>query len=154
MISVKDMLIAEKKAMEFGVSEAVLMENAGSNALCVIEKKISLKNKKILVFCGTGNNAGDGLVLARHALMHGAHVSVYFAKKPGVLRSETTRKNYTILKALSSMGHKVKFYIEKFPEAKYDILVDALLGTGVRDNVSEEYAKIIKKFNAIKGIKQ
>ncbi|UCC91512.1 MAG: NAD(P)H-hydrate epimerase [Candidatus Aenigmatarchaeota archaeon] len=153
MISVKKMREIEHKAKEIEIPEAIMMENAGANVARILNGKIGLKGKKILVFCGTGNNAGDGLVFARHSLIHGAEVDVYFVKNPEVLRSETTRRNYAILHSLKSMGHHVRFHIEKFPKVKADILVDALMGTGLRDVVSEEYAKAINRFNESGGFK-
>lgn len=153
MITVEKMREVEKKAQEMGVPECILMENAGANAARIVMKKKGLKGKKLLVFCGTGNNAGDGLVFARHALIHGADVSVYFAKDPKVLRTETTRRNYAVLSELKPVGCRVRFYVEKLPKGKYDILVDALLGTGIKSDVSEEYAKAIEKFNSMRGFK-
>ena len=153
MISVEKMREIENKVKEIGVSEAIMMENAGANVARILNEKLGLNGKKVLVFCGTGNNAGDGLVFARHSLIYGAKVDVYLVKNPEVLRSETTRRNYAIIHSLKSMGHHVRFHIEKLPKVKADILVDALLGTGLKDVVSEEYAKIIKKFNESGGFK-
>jgi NAD(P)H-hydrate epimerase len=93
------------------------------------------------------------LVFARHALIQGADVSLYLAKDPKVLRTETTRRNYAVLSELKSIGHSVRFYIEKLPKGNFDILVDALLGIGIKKDVSDEYAKIIKEFNNMKGFK-
>ena len=153
MVSVKNIREVEKKAVEMGISEAIMMENAGANVARILNEKIGLNGKKVLVFCGTGNNAGDGLVFARHSLIHGAKVDVYFVKDPEVLRSETTRRNFGILGNLKSLKKPVKFYVEKIPGIKHDILVDALLGTGLKDVVSEEYVKVIEKFNESKGFK-
>lgn len=153
MISVKKMREIEHKAKEMGIPEGIMMENAGANVARVLNEKIGLNGKKVLVFCGTGNNAGDGLVFARHSLVHGAKVDVYFIKDPEILRSETTRRNFGILGNLKSLKKPVKFYVEKIPRIKYDILVDALLGTGLKDVVSEEYVKVIKRFNSMEGYK-
>ncbi len=153
MISVKKMKEIENKAKEIGISEAIMMENAGANVARILNEKIGLEGKHILVFCGTGNNAGDGLVFARHSLVYGAKVDVYFVKRPEVLRSEVTRRNFAILHSLKSMGFRVKFHTEKIPKVKADILMDALLGTGLKNVVSEEYAKVIKKFNESEGFK-
>lgn len=153
MISVKRIREIEKKAEEMGISEAIMMENAGANIARILNEKIGLSRKKVLLFCGTGNNAGDGLVFARHSLIYGAKVGVYFLKDPKVLRSEVTRRNFGILGNLKSLGKPVKFYIERIPRMKYDILVDALLGTGIKEMVSEEYVKVIEKFNSIEGFK-
>ncbi|NIO22979.1 MAG: NAD(P)H-hydrate epimerase [Candidatus Aenigmarchaeota archaeon] len=153
MISVKKIREVEKKAEAMGISEAIMMENAGANVARILNEKIGLKGKRILVFCGTGNNAGDGLVFARHSLVYGAKVDVYFVKDPKILRSDITRKNFGILGNIKSLGKPVKFYVKNIPRMKYDILVDALLGTGLKEIVSEEYAKVIEKFNSMEGFK-
>ena len=153
MISISKMRETEKRAEEMGIDESIMMENAGANVARILNEKIGLKGKHVLVFCGTGNNAGDGLVFARHALIYGAKVAVYFVKDPKLLRSSVTRKNYGILGNLKSLGKPVKFYTKKVPKLKTYVLVDALLGTGLKDIVSDEYAKAIKKFNSMGGYK-
>jgi hydroxyethylthiazole kinase-like uncharacterized protein yjeF len=153
MISVKKMREVENKAKEMGITEAIMMENAGANVAKIVNEKIGLKGKKILVFCGTGNNAGDGLVFARHSLIYGAKVDVYFIKDPKVLRSDVTRKNFGILGNIKSLRKPIKFYVKKIPKVKYDVLVDALLGTGLKEMVDEEYVKVIDKFNSMEGFK-
>jgi hydroxyethylthiazole kinase-like uncharacterized protein yjeF len=153
MISVKKMREVEKKATEVGVSHAVMMENAGANAARIVNMETGLKGKKVLVFCGTGNNGGDGLVFARHALIFGAKVEVYFPKNPEILRSEVTRANFAILHALRSMKYPLKFHIGRTPNIKADIVVDALIGTGLNEVVKGEYEKAIKKFNEMKALK-
>lgn len=153
MISVKMMREIENKAKEMGISESIMMENAGANAVRILEKRIRLKGRRVLIFCGTGNNAGDGLVFARHSLIRGAKVSIYFVKDPEILRSEITRKNFAILGNLKSLGNKLKFYVKSMPKTKADVLVDAMIGTGLNETVSEEYGKAIKKFNGLRGFK-
>ncbi len=153
MISVSGMKDVEKRAKEIGISEAIMMENAGANAARIVNRRVGLKGKRILIFCGTGNNAGDGLVFARHSLVYGGKVDVYFVKGPEALRSETARKNFAVLNSLKSMGHPVRFHSGRMGRVKADILVDALLGTGLKGRVSEEYAKVIKKFNESSGFR-
>lgn len=153
MISVKRMLEVEKRAKEIGITETIMMENAGANVARILNERIGLKGKKILVFCGSGNNAGDGLVFARHSLIHGAKVDIYFIKDPKVLRTETARKNFGILGNLKSLGEPLRYYVKKIPKVKYDLLVDALLGTGLKNIVNEEYVKVIKRFNSMEGFK-
>jgi NAD(P)H-hydrate epimerase len=153
MISVKRMKEVEHKAKEIEVSEGIMMENAGANAARILNERIGLTGKQVLIFCGTGNNGGDGLVFARHSLIFGAKVSIFFFKNPEVLRSEIARRNYAILHSLKSMGHPVRFHIEKLPESKADILMDAMIGTGLNDVVGKEYAEAIGKFNDMRGFK-
>jgi len=56
----------DKSATEgFGISEDLLMENAGQAVYFVILKEFGIKDKRFVIFCGIGNNGGDGLVVAR-----------------------------------------------------------------------------------------
>ncbi|HRS96594.1 MAG TPA: NAD(P)H-hydrate epimerase, partial [Smithella sp.] len=64
--SVSEMRQLDRRAMEkFGIVEEILMENAGLSAFHLLKKKIPVCGGKFVVFCGSGNNGGDGLVAAR-----------------------------------------------------------------------------------------
>lgn len=153
MISARKMRQVEKKAKEIGVTEAIMMENAGANVARILNERIGLKRKRVLIFCGTGNNGGDGLVFARHALIYGAKVRVYFVKNPKIIRSEISRRNFGILGNLKSLGKNVKFYIERAPKMKASVFVDAMIGTGLNETVGSKYAKAIERFNKSEGFK-
>jgi NAD(P)H-hydrate epimerase len=153
MISIQEMRAMEKKANEIGIDYSIMMENAGANVARIVNEFRKLKGKNVLVFCGTGNNAGDGLVFARHALLYGAKVFVYFVKGSELLRSDITRRNFRILNSLKSLKKPIKFYVGKFPETRMDVLVDAMLGTGLKNVVDKEYEEAIRKFNEMKGFK-
>lgn len=152
MISVKSMRGIEKKASDMGIDDSMLMENAGANAAKIVNDMIGLRGKGVLVFCGTGNNAGDGLVFARHAMILGANVRIYMLKGEEFLKP-LAKRNFSILKNLGLAKHDVGFYKEIAPSMRADILVDAMLGIGIRGEVSKEYAKAIKLFNGLPGFK-
>jgi hydroxyethylthiazole kinase-like uncharacterized protein yjeF len=144
MILVADMKIAEHRAVKAGVSEETLMENAGTMAAGIVDSEQGFGGKTVTVFCGTGNNAGDGLVLARHAIDRGAYVMVYFVKGPGRLKP-LPQKHYDKLGGLDA-------HFVRHPEDA-DILVDAMLGTGIRGNVHKVYRQAIAEFNSMTGFK-
>lgn len=152
MISVSEMREVEKKADEMGIEDRILMENAGANAAKAMDGTIGLKGKEVLVFCGTGNNAGDGLVFARHALIFGAEAKIYFVKGKEFLKP-LPMKNYAILKNLRRGGHNIEFYEKLDPDMKADILIDAMLGTGIKRDVEKEYEKAIRLYNSMRGLK-
>ncbi len=65
-----------------------MMENAGHGvADFVVRKFKTLKNKRIVAMCGTGNNGGDGFVASRHLAGYGAKVVVILLGSPSDLRS-------------------------------------------------------------------
>ena len=75
--NVSEMRAMDRAAMErFGIPEEILMENAGQAVCSVIENEIGISDKKFLIFCGPGNNGGDGFVVARKLFSHGARVTV------------------------------------------------------------------------------
>lgn len=77
--TVEQMRSLDKSAIEsFGISPELLMENAGEAVYYVILRKFGIKNKSFAVFCGTGNNGGDGLVAARKIHSTGGDVRVSF----------------------------------------------------------------------------
>jgi len=76
--TVEQMRDLDKTSMEkYGLTEEILMENAGEAAYFVILKNFGIKNKKFIIFCGTGNNGGDGLVVARKIHSNGGIVKIY-----------------------------------------------------------------------------
>lgn len=152
MISVRSMRAIEQKAKEMGIDDAILMENAGANAAKIIDDMTGLRGREVLIFCGAGNNAGDGLVLARQALIMGAKVRIYLMKGMEFLKP-LAKRNYAILKNLGLAKHKVGFYKKITPAVRADILVDAMLGIGIKGEVREEYVKAIKLFNSMPGLK-
>ena len=64
MISVKEMLEIEKKTIEAGTPISVLMDNAGRKISDVLNKRLDLKGKNILIIAYHGNNGGDGFAAA------------------------------------------------------------------------------------------
>lgn len=152
MITFKQMRELEKKANDSGISDEILMENAGSNALGYVNNKFNIKGKSILIFCGTGNNTGDGLVFARHSLLHGAKVKVFFVKGKNFLKPLPT-KHYTILKNLKLAGYAIEFYEKAIKGVTADIIIDAMMGTGIKGEVRDEYKQAIKLFNSMPGKK-
>ncbi len=144
MISVSEMREAEKRASKAGISEEKLMENAGKGASRIIESEQGFGGKTVTVFCGTGNNTGDGLVLAKHAVDRGAYVMVYFVKGPDKLK-KLPEKHYHELRELD-------VHFVSHPEDA-DILIDAMLGTGIKGKVTRVYRHAIAEFNSMSGFK-
>jgi len=139
----------ERRAVKAGIDGMVLMENAGANAARLLDEKTPIAGKSLLIFCGSGNNAGDGLVFARHALIHGATVRVYFVKGDRQLKPLALR-NYKILKNLRREGREgsIGFPAKLEGEIKADMIIDAILGIGVRGDVDETCRKAIERINS------
>ena len=151
-VTVKQIRELEDAALtKHGIALSILMENAGK---AVADQAAGLvkKGAPIAVFCGYGNNGGDGMVAARYLIKNGYQVKVFLA---GSFRafSEETNANY---KALIDLGYSpisisTKVEIEKrFQEmAKPEVIIDAIFGIGIHGMLSDFYLKLIDKINAI-----
>ncbi len=129
---------------EFGIPGVVLMENAGRAVVEVMQREYGdLRNKRIVVLCGTGNNGGDGFVIARHLRGIGAWPLVYLAGSAEAIKGDA-KINYD---ALVKLGFNIS-NLESFPpNIGIDIIVDSLLGTGLKDAPREPYAQLIQSVN-------
>jgi len=145
-ISVDDMYKIENRGHEMGFLKKFMMENAGAAAVRrLIEKFGSVDSKNILIFVGLGNNGGDGMVMARHLAGHGAKVTVMLLGTSEKIKTEESNWNWSILEKMSSVklisGDSLNF------DFKPDVLVDAILGTGITGEIREPYASAINYIN-------
>ncbi|MFA4843487.1 MAG: NAD(P)H-hydrate epimerase [Candidatus Margulisiibacteriota bacterium] len=138
---------AQKK---YGVPSIVLMENAGravaEEAIKVIRnaKRIS-RNARVVVVCGVGNNGGDGLVAARHLLSSGYKVEVLLVGDHSRLKNDP-KINYDILKRL---GRGIRLNND-LKNLKTGLIIDAIFGIGLRDEVGAPYRAVIEAINLSK----
>lgn len=136
------MKILERRANEAGLSYYQMMENAGTCAAQIIALKTgnSVKNKKIIVFCGKGNNGGDGFVAARKLKQWGALVTLVLVDGMPVSRDAVT--NYKLIKGLIPTIDMTKTDCP-FMEinGRQDVIVDAIYGTGFRGSLNSSALK-------------
>ena len=144
----------DRKAIEtYRIPGIVLMENAGRGATEAIFKAFpDLQKMKIAIITGKGNNGGDGFVVARYLMNSGVHVKVYLLADPKVLRGEAEtnsqifqRMKGEVISVPSSKDYqKVKKELEKF-----DLLIDAIFGTGLDAEVRGYYREVIDHLNTL-----
>ena len=123
----------EENAEFLGVGRAQLMENAGSAAFEQMRKSFDLRGKKVVVFCGPGNNGGDGFVLARHlAGQNGlADVKVLFLGNEARLREEARQ-------AYWKLDPRLFLQTRELPHIRQaHFLIDAMLGLGTSGPLRE-----------------
>lgn len=143
----------ERETVEkFGISNLILMENAGRESFYVIKRYIKkLKNKNFFVFCGKGNNGGDGFVLARYLFNNGAKVKVYYSGKLEEF-TEISYKNFQILKNLKVDTDSIDdLKLDKIRFKKSDILIDAIFGIGIKGEIVGKIRELIEFINKEKG---
>jgi len=133
---------------EFGLAGAILMENASRGALAVLEEVVgNLRGKRVVLFAGPGNNGGDGFALARHLTNIGATVLVLHAK-PLENYSGDAKFHLSLLSRMEASCALLDEY-ERESLTCADIIVDALLGTGLRGPLQPQYERWIKTINRL-----
>ncbi len=174
--SAKEMQKIDRLAIkEYGIAGTILMERAG---LAVVEKinELFLEHRTqstehrlrttdnppippllkggaggIIILCGSGNNGGDGLVVARILHNQGRDVMVFLSAKPEDLKGDAKINYYTAVK----FGVKI-YPINKFLTRNLQlvtcnfIIIDALLGTGLNKDVRAPLSDAIKRVNKLK----
>ena len=129
-----------------GFLKKFMMENAGAAAVRrLVEKTGSVDSKNIVIFVGLGNNGGDGLVMARHLAGYGAKVTVMLLGTSDKIKTEESNWNWSILEKMPSVKLMSDSFIDF--DFKPDILVDAILGTGITGEIREPYASAINYIN-------
>jgi ADP-dependent NAD(P)H-hydrate dehydratase / NAD(P)H-hydrate epimerase len=121
-----------------GISGLTLMENAGKSVADFIAARLkNFEDVPIVVFCGKGNNGGDGFVVARHLQKLGATVSVFLFAEAAELKGDSA-KNFKRLKNIEvlAVGGFEAWEKPRWDAGKPGIVVDALLGTGTRGEVT------------------
>ena len=174
LLNAREMKHIDKNTIEvFGVPSLVLMERA---ALRVVEmiKKEAADAKRTLVVCGTGNNGGDGMAVARMLYLEGNEVEVWLIGNPEKC-SEETKKQYDILKAYGiPVVEQKEGFCEQFcvqePDSEqaqiqtqmqtqiqaqtaYTLIIDALFGIGLSRNVEGIHREAIEEMNRLEGTK-
>ncbi|PKL18336.1 MAG: hypothetical protein CVV49_06435 [Spirochaetae bacterium HGW-Spirochaetae-5] len=131
---------------ETGIPASVLMNNAGRAVASFIEKKF--KDREIAVFCGSGNNGGDGFTAAYYLSNAGLAPVIYFSGKKESL-SETSKIFLNLCIKQNVAIHEIEdsnINIIKIPENA--LVVDAVLGTGSSDSprgIPLEFIRLINK---------
>jgi hydroxyethylthiazole kinase-like uncharacterized protein yjeF len=129
------------------IPEEILMENAGLASAFVLEQEIGIQNKKFVVFCGVGNNGGDGLVVARKIHSNGGSVRVFIVGDPEKFKGAAKTNWNVILKLPVEVS-----IIKSTEEARKDVIhchtiVDALFGTGFDREATGLYKEVIQLIN-------
>ncbi|WP_142786179.1 NAD(P)H-hydrate dehydratase [Changchengzhania lutea] len=133
------------------ISSTDLMERAGTQIFEWIHQRMQGAQVPIHVFCGIGNNGGDGLVLARHLITYGYHVKTYIANCSDK-RSKDFLVNYDRVKNVTKDWPVLLNCKEDFPEITPDaIIVDCIFGIGLNRPVDEWLGQLFQHFKNSKA---
>jgi NAD(P)H-hydrate epimerase len=141
---------------ELGVPGIVLMENAGRGcAQFIIEALSKAKNPVVCIFCGTGNNGGDGFVIARHLFNAGFAVTVVVCGDIDKIQGDA-KINLDILTRIGLKIERLDMEDAKTIEARVikfandaNMIIDAIFGTGLIGTVRDEYKRLIESINEL-----
>lgn len=138
----------QRTIKEYGIPGIVLMENAGRGAVqAMADAWGPVAGRKYVIFCGKGNNGGDGLVMARHLANMGAEARVRLfseeMKGDAAVNLASARKMGIDIKTVSK-GLKA----ETSEVRHADAVIDAIFGTGLSSEAGKPYSAVIDLINA------
>lgn len=159
------MMVTDANCEYLGLSRLCLMESAGKS-LAEEVGKIAVytfsKPVKVVIFTGSGGNGGDGFVAARYLLNRGYDVDIYMLKDN--IRSKEAKVNFEILQNMKPRLSRLNIYnlktledinnteVAKSTNSEY-VIVDGLLGTGIKGNLQTNVKRAIEIINQSSGIK-
>src|SRR3990170_8576617 len=155
IVTAKEMQKIDRIAIDdYGIPGIVLMENAAKGVVASLIKKFpDIKDKKIGIFAGKGNNGGDGLAVARLLTDEDISATVYLLSKRDMLKGDAK----TNLDSAEGMGIKILEIVSldeleavKDSILKNDIFIDAIFGTGLTSGVKGYYTDVIHFINSSK----
>ena len=139
----------------YGIPSLQLMENAGAAMVAFLRKTFpDLASRRIVVLCGKGNNGGDGLVVARLLKDAGIVPEVFLFADPGAVEGDASINLKRWREGLGNL--RVVDSLSEWESARGSIegaglIVDALLGTGLRGPAEGLLAAVIEGVNAIRA---
>lgn len=148
-----DARILDRNSEYLGVSTLQLMENAGRSVADEITARFG-KGSTVTIYGGIGRNGGDGMVAARHLSARDFKVIYRLVGYGSAISDPTTLQNWKALKSMSSTV-KVEEYHDStaLSESDSDVLVDALLGTGVKGKLRQPILRAVEVINGSGGFK-
>lgn len=148
IFTVAQMIAAEQAADAHGRRYADMMEAAGQATAVAISQQYPIQKARVLILVGPGNNGGDGLVCGRYLAEAGANVAFYLSHG----RNPQQDPNYAKIQQMGLFAVEAafdqRFRVLRTRLATSDILVDALLGTGVNRPIQAELAKLLQQVRA------
>ncbi len=152
LVDADEMREMDRKTIEeFGIPGEVLMESAGRGVFFYIEENFPFLEDAV-VFCGRGNNGGDGFVVARYLLNREVYVTVYLLGEQSRLKGDARLNCERYLKLggeLIELGEEAELdeVIERASQT--DLIIDAIFGTGLNSEVRGLAKNIIELINEV-----
>jgi NAD(P)H-hydrate epimerase len=158
-LTAEEMMIVDENAEYLGVSRLLLMENAGRSVADVIEKRVGIRGKRVVIVAGRGNKGGDGFAAARHIASRGGRPVVILIGKGADIEGREAKHNWEMIKRMDwsvrllELGDAVNLDVLRRELEGADAIVDALIGTGLRGPLREPLLSVVKIINSCKAFK-
>ncbi|MBT6499672.1 MAG: NAD(P)H-hydrate dehydratase [Deltaproteobacteria bacterium] len=150
LVDSKQMQEMDRHTIEvIGITGLVLMENAARSWVAAAEP-ILKQARKITIFCGAGNNGGDGYAIARNLVSQGFSCRVVAVKPP---KSLDCIENARIWESYGETINWDQFHEFRHHLSQNDVIVDAILGTGVESDIRGSLVEKLQEINLFPGIK-
>ncbi|WP_053947992.1 bifunctional ADP-dependent NAD(P)H-hydrate dehydratase/NAD(P)H-hydrate epimerase [Halolamina sediminis] len=143
MITSRRMAAVDRNAAALGVPLRALMESSG-NAVARRVRELTARGDSVTLVCGRGNNGGDALVAAR--FLDDRDVEVKLLGRPESITTEIARANWEALEA-AEIDAEIVTDSHAFDLDDPDLLVDAMLGTGITGELREPEASAAHAIN-------
>ena len=159
VLSADQMKAVDRAAIDkLGLPGLVLMENAGRGVAEIIARaRPHLPGLDVRVVCGSGQNGGDGFVLARHLLDRGAQVQVFLAMPREKMVGDAAVFARAFEALPGALVRDASFEADATTWRAYlagaDVIVDAVFGTGLRSEVTGPAAAAIRAMNAVDALR-
>ena len=144
----------DRRAIEdYGIPGIVLMENASrAVAQAALRQLSQLRDPQVAIVAGTGNNAGDGFAVARHLHNAGIKLTVLLAGDPARISGDA-KTNLDVIRRMNLNLHVLNRDAQGLTELRTqlqraDLIIDAILGTGLTGQVRGFYAQVIEAINS------
>lgn len=130
-----------------GVPSIILMENAALACVNALYSKFpDMRSKRAAVFCGKGNNGGDGFAIARHLYNRAVDTTVFLVC--GDEFKGDAQINFDIIDGMNvKIEHVYNTDILDYVIPSYDIVIDAIFGTGIHGEIEGTPRDVIEKIN-------
>ena len=152
VVTADEMKLLDSAAInEYGIPGVVLMENAGRRVVEVVRQVLGdVRGKVVTIFCGKGNNGGDGLVVARHLLNMGTEIKLMLLANVDEIKGDA-RINLEIWRKMGqkiyAIHHGDGINIVRLVLMNTDLIVDAIYGTGFHGKMNDKLGRIVEVLN-------
>jgi len=149
-VSAEEMFDIDRKAQEeYGIPQSRLMENAGrAVAESIIADTKDMHTEKIAIFCGKGNNGGDGFVAARYLIQERPDRLVVFTMYEGDMKKGAANDNYIAADKSGVEIEQIEAFLSGGAKKKdFTIAIDAVFGTGFKGELPDKCKTVFQELN-------